>query len=309
MREPNHTLSLPCNVRAEEPWPRPNLWRSIVESTEFKRFDPAESHALNSVGWDAWAEEYARLPRLNSTYRFSKRLLYRVIEDELRWSDPLDVLDFNCGCGNDFAHFLDAGHRVVGCDGSAGMLSVAARRHKAAVSDGTVVLYYGQAEALTADAFGGRRFDAIISATGGTAYLTDHQLQRVHATFAALLRPGGRMIITHLVPRCLIESLYHLLHARPRSALRRWRTKVEISVRSEPLTMYLRSARDLERILSEVAPADRLVPLNVVTPPFQTGFQLPDRLAGVMNWAEHKLQRYRACLSACDQVAWITRAV
>ena len=117
------------------------------------------------------------------------------------------------------------------------------------------------------------------------------------------------MIITHLVPRCLIESLYHFLHARPRSALRRWRTKVEISVRSEPLTMYLRSARDLERILSEVAPADRLVPLNVLTPPFQTGFQLPERFAGVMNWAEHKLQRYRACLAACDQVAWITRAV
>ena len=30
MSELNHTLSLPCNVRAEEPWPRPspNLWRS-----------------------------------------------------------------------------------------------------------------------------------------------------------------------------------------------------------------------------------------------------------------------------------------
>ena len=76
MSEPNHTLSLPCNVRAEEPRPSPNLWRSMVGSTEFKRFDPAESHALSSVGWDAWAEEYARLPRVNSTYRFSKRQLW-----------------------------------------------------------------------------------------------------------------------------------------------------------------------------------------------------------------------------------------
>ncbi len=116
------------------------------------------------------------------------------------------------------------------------------------------------------------------------------------------------MIITHLVPRCLIESLYYLLHARPRVAFRRWRTRLEISVRSEPLTMYLRSARYLERILSDVAPADRLVPLNVLTPPFQTGFQLHDRLARVMNWTEHKLQRYRVCLAVCDQVVWITRA-
>ena len=116
------------------------------------------------------------------------------------------------------------------------------------------------------------------------------------------------MIITHLVPRCLIESLYYLLHARPRVALKRWRTTLEISVRSEPLTMYLRSARYLERILGDIAPADRLVPLNVLTPPFQTGFQLPERFAGVMNWAEHTLQRYRVSLAVCDQVAWITRA-
>ena len=72
--------------------------------------------------------------------------------------------------------------------------------------------------------------------------------------------------------------------------------------------MYLRSARYLERILSDIAPPDRLVPLNVLTPPFQTGFQLPDRLTKVMNLAEHKLQRYRACLATCDQVVWITRA-
>ena len=276
--------------------------------TAFKRFDPTEHHALSSVGWDAWAEEYARLPQLNPTYRFSKRLLYDVIEGELPRENALDILDFNCGCGNDFPFFLDAGHRVVGCDGSAGMLSVAVRRYDDAVSDGRVTLYHGQAEALTADAFDGRRFDAIISATGGTAYLTDSQLQRVHAVFAALLRPGGCMIITQLAPRCLIESFYYLLHARPRVALRRWRTRLEISVKSEPLTMYLRSARHLERILSEVAPADRLVPLNVVTPPFQTGFQLPERLAGVMNWAEQKLQKYRVCLAVCDQVVWITRA-
>ena len=171
--------------------------------TAFKRFDPTEAHALSSVGWDAWAEEYARLPELNSTYRFSKQLLYDVIEGELHGDNVLDVLDFNCGCGNDFAHFLKAGYRLVGCDGSAGMLSVAARRFDDAVSDGRVALYHGHAEALTVDAFDGRRFDVIISATGGTAYLTDGQLRRLHAMFVALLRPGGCMIITHLVPPVL----------------------------------------------------------------------------------------------------------
>ena len=64
--------------------------------TTLKRFDPTEPHALSSVGWDAWAEEYAALPRLNSTYRFSKRLLYEVIEGELRRDNALEILEFNC---------------------------------------------------------------------------------------------------------------------------------------------------------------------------------------------------------------------
>ena len=278
-----------------------------MPDTAFKRFAHNETLRLSSVGWDAWAEDYAQLPRNNPTYRFSKRLFYDVIDSELGREKGLDVLDFNCGCGNDFGHLLSAGHRVVGCDGSAGMLAVAARRYPDAISHGVVVLYYGQAQELTVDAFDGHRFDAIISATGGMAYLTDEELQRVHVVLSALLNPGGCIIITHILPRCLIESLYYLLHARPRAALRRWRTRLEIAVKSETLTMYFRTRCDLERILNEVAPADRLVPLNVLTPPFQTGYRLPDRLAGVMMKVERNLQRWGIGLASGDQLAWISR--
>lgn len=278
-----------------------------MPSTAFKRFAHNETLNLKSIGWDAWAEDYAQLPRNNPTYRFSKRLFYDVIDSELGEEKGLDVLDLNCGCGNDFEYLLSAGHRIVGCDGSAGMLAVAARRYPDAISQGDVVLYCGQAQELTVDAFEGRQFDAIISATGGMAYLTDEELQRVHAVLSALLNPGGCMIITHILPRCLIESLYFLLHARPRAALRRWRTDLEISVKSEALIMYFRTRSDLERILNEVAPADRLVPLNVLTPPFQTGYRLPDRLAGVMMKIERSLQRWGIGLASCDQLAWISR--
>ena len=278
-----------------------------MPNTAFKKFDHNETLRLSSVGWDAWAEDYAQLPRNNPTYRFSKRLFYDVLDSELGLKKGLAVLDFNCGCGNDFEHLLSAGHRVVGCDGSTGMLAVAARRHPEAIANGVVILYRGQAQELTVDAFEGHRFDAIISATGGMAYLTDDELQRVHAVLSALLKPGGCMIITHIPPRCLIESLYYLLHARPRAALKRWRTRLEISVRSETPTMYFRSRCDLERILNEVAPADRLVPLNVLTPPFQTGYRLPDRLAGMMIKVERRLQQWGIGLGSCDQLAWISR--
>ncbi len=84
-----------------------------MSNTAFKRFDHNETRRLSSVGWDAWAEDYAQLPQNNPTYRFSKRLFYDVIDSEFGREKGLDVLDFNCGCGNDFEHLLYAGHRVV----------------------------------------------------------------------------------------------------------------------------------------------------------------------------------------------------
>jgi SAM-dependent methyltransferase len=275
--------------------------------TGYRPFDPNDAPGSSAIGWDAWAEEYAELPRTNAAYRFSKRLLYEVVDTEIGGRPSLDVLDFNCGCGNDFGHFLAAGQRIVGCDGSAGMLRVAAREHGDAVRAGAVSLFLGRAEHLSQESFAGRRFDLILSATGGTAYLDDERLRDVHRAFVSLLKPRGVMVVTHLLPRCLGESLWHFVHARPRAALQRWRKRISVTVKGEVMTMYLRSVADLTRQLAKVAPPERIVPLNVVTPPFQAGFRLSAGMEELMYGAERRLQRYRASLAVCDQAAWVAR--
>jgi SAM-dependent methyltransferase len=275
--------------------------------TAYQAFDPNLAPASIAIGWDAWAEEYSQLPGSNAAYRFSKRLLYQVVDEVVGGRQGLDVLDFNCGCGNDFAHFLDRGHRVVGCDGSAGMLRVAARNNRAAVEASAVSLFHGQAEHLSTESFGACRFDLILSATGGTAYLDDLHLRELHRTFVSLLKPGGSMVVTHLVPRCLSESLWHLAHARPRAALRRWRKRLSVTIKGKAMTMYLRSAIDLRRSLADIAPPDRLVPLNVVTPPFQTGVHLSVRVEELLFRSETLLQRFRPSLAVCDQIAWVAQ--
>jgi hypothetical protein len=74
------------------------------------------------------------------------------------------------------------------------------------------------------------------------------------------------------------------------------------------MTMYLRSLSDLRRHLADIAPADRIVPLNIVTPPFQAGVRLWAGIEELMYRAERGLQRFRPSLAVCDQVAWVTRS-
>ena len=73
------------------------------------------------------------------------------------------------------------------------------------------------------------------------------------------------------------------------------------------MTMYLRSVSHLRRQLADVAPADRVVPLNVVTPPFQTGIRLRPGVEDLMYRGERLLQRFHPSLAVCDQVAWVAR--
>ena len=277
------------------------------EQEGYRAFVPG-AQQRGAVGWDAWAEEYARLPQESAAYRFTKRLLYDIVDAELDGRGGLDVLDFNCGCGNDFPYFLDGGHRLVGCDGSAGMLEVAARRFPREVACGRITLYQGRAEDLAAGSFGDRRFDVIFCSTGGTAYLTADQLRRLHVVLRGLLAPAGRLVVTHLRPRCLSESLLQLARGRPRAALLRWRASLQVSIRSELYTMYLRGLGDLAAILDDVAPARRVVALNVVTPPFQTGIRLPEWLARRLAVVEKAAQGWRASLAVCDQIVWISDA-
>lgn len=280
--------------------------RAFVVS-DYRAFDPLHAPRAGAIGWDAWAEEYARLPTENVAYRFSKRLLYDVVDREIDGRRGLDVLDFNCGCGNDFAHFFDAGSRVVGCDGSVGMLEVASRNHAAQLESGALSLFLGRAETLSGESFGDRRFDLVLSATGGTAYLDACRLRELHRAFMSLLKPGGAMVVTHLLPRCLAESFWHLAHARPRAAARRWRGRLSVVVKGETMTMYLRSVRDLRRDLEDIAPPVRLVPLNIVTPAFQTGFRLSPGAEGFLYRSERLLQRVVGSGAICDQVAWVSR--
>jgi hypothetical protein len=72
--------------------------------------------------------------------------------------------------------------------------------------------------------------------------------------------------------------------------------------------MELRGVRRLRSILHDVAPAHRLVPLNVVVPPFQTGVRLREAAIPRLRRIESALQRLSWSLHVCDQVVWIWRA-
>jgi len=275
----------------------------------YVRYRLASSPPLAATGWDAWAEEYAALGTSNPTYALGKELLHARV-DEVS-PPPLDreawVLDVHCGAGDDLARFLGRGWHAVGCDGSPGMLRAAAGRCGPEANSGRLELWHGRAEELGATSFAGRRFDLVFSTTGGFAYVDDDLFVHVHQLLAAMLLPGGVMVMAHLTRFCAAESLYHLLHLHPRRAVERWRGRVPVIVRGEQMLMRLRSPHHIRRLLAGVVQLERLTPLLWCTPPFQSGFVPGPRALAALRLIERRTAHTGALAVLADQVVCVAR--
>jgi hypothetical protein len=187
------------------------------------------------------------------------------------------------------------------------MLAAAAARSAAELNSGRLELWHGRAEELESGAFAGRRFDLVFSTTGGFAYLDDEEFVRVHRLLAAMLAPGGVAVIAHLAPFCAAESLYHLLHLRPRRATERWRGSVAVTIRGEAMQMRLRTSRHIRRLLKGVMRIERMAPLLWCTPPFQSGFVPGPKSLAVLSAIERRTANSEMLASVADQVVCFAR--
>lgn len=274
----------------------------------YLRYHLAPSPAPPTGGWDRWAEDYAALGA-NATYALGKELLHAQVREVAPLPRGREgwVLDFHCGAGDDLAQFLAQGWHAVGCDGSAGMLRAAAARCAPEMASARLELWHGRAQELGSSSFEGRRFDLVFSTTGGFAYLDDQQFVRVHRVLASMVAPGGVMVIAHLTPFCLAESLYHLLRLRLGRAVQRWRGRVHVTVRGEEMLMRLRSPSHIRRLLTNVVHLERVMPLLWCTPPFQSGFVPGPRVLSVLRAIERRTAHTSALAMLADQVVCVAR--
>jgi ubiquinone/menaquinone biosynthesis C-methylase UbiE len=129
------------------------------------------------------------------------------------------VLEVNCGTGED-ALFL-ARHQVVvlACDASEKMIGVARGRLLAENPSSPVEFDVLPIERLN-ELSHGRLFDGILSNFGGLNCVRD--LVRAAEDFAALVKPGGALLLCVSTRVCIWETLWFLSQAKPKEACRRW---------------------------------------------------------------------------------------
>lgn len=151
---------------------------------------------------------------------------YRAaVDTSLRWAFPAgsQVLELNCGTGEDAVALARRGVRVDATDAADAMVAATAAKVRAAGLDAVVSVAPLRLESL--DAVAGRAYDGVLSNFGGLNCVAD--LAGAAQGMAAAVRPGGRGVVCVMGPVVPWEWAWFGLHGRPASAVRRLRRDVE----------------------------------------------------------------------------------
>ncbi|HMQ75883.1 MAG TPA: class I SAM-dependent methyltransferase [Flavobacteriales bacterium] len=205
--------------------------------------------------------------------------------DPLLQPPPMQVLELNCGTGADAMHIASAGHNVLATDRSEAMLSVARAKAR---HDGLGDRVRTAALDLQGPQLppGEGPFDLVLSDLGGLNCIDAVGLAAVGRFVASVLRPGGRFVAVLMADRCLMETVYHLLRARPVEAFRRWTggpLDVPVGGRSVP-TWYHRPSV-LKHAFGPRFIQEDLRPIGLFVPPGYLEPRLRDR-PRLLHWLD-----------------------
>lgn len=168
--------------------------------------------------FDAVADEYDA--------RFTNSLIGRAqrasvwLEMDRLFRPGQRVLDINCGTGVDARYLCSRGIRVVACDVSPEMISVARRWLGKSTYRGRIdlrILAIEQIGQLENEGL----HDGVLSNFAGLNCVAD--LRCVARDLARLVRPGGRVILCLFGRFCLWEMLWYTLQGDFKKAFRRLR--------------------------------------------------------------------------------------
>lgn len=165
--------------------------------------------------FDVLADAYDADFTHSETGKLQRKRVWHFLEQDLPSEKPLDILEVNCGTGEDAVWLMTLGHRVWATDISPEMI----RQAKAKAPESIAFEICGFES--VGERFKDQKFDVIFSDFAGLNCVDDDVLKQLQFDFAGLLNPGGKFIGVFLGKKPLVERWYFRLKGASSKVRRR----------------------------------------------------------------------------------------
>jgi len=257
--------------------------------------------------FDDLAEQYDLLFTRSLTGMAQRKIVWRYLRRRI--FPGIEILEVNCGTGEDAIYLSGLDCRVTATDASAGMILQCLS--KVQIISSTDVPVFKQAAINELDTLiGGKKFDLIFSNFSGLNCLNREEMRDAAERFHSFLKPGGRLIFVVFGTKCLCEKLYFLVKGRRKEMNRRSsKNPVYVPLVNSGIQIYYYSPAEVRKYFGGFFRITRTRPVGLFIPPtyldpflmrrkiFFRILSFADRLAGLFsffsNLADHYLIEFR----------------
>ena len=194
--------------------------------------------------------------------RAQRNAVWKEMEQTFHSRD--NILELNCGTGED-AFFL-AGHgiSVFACDASEQMIARAEQRLRQQSTPLPVVFCHLATERL-AELAPELQFDGVFSNFSGLN--CTENLAAVASSLADLVKQRGSLLLCTSTRCCLMEMIYYLIRREPSKAFRRLKGYTQASLAGATLTVYYPTVREMRNAFRPHFQLKSVMGVGVCIPP------------------------------------------
>jgi ubiquinone/menaquinone biosynthesis C-methylase UbiE len=199
--------------------------------------------------------------------RAQRDIVHEYLENNLNFGKVLQILELNCGTGEDALFFAKKGAGILATDVSEKMLEIAKEKVKSAGLENKICIKKLDTADLALENFE-KKFDLIFSDFGGLNCISRDKLKELSGAFRRILNPSGRMIFIIMPSLTLWEIFYFSFKRNFKEAFRRRkRSGVEVKIKDSSVHTYYYSPKEIKKIFSGNFKLIRIRPVGFYVPP------------------------------------------
>lgn len=216
--------------------------------------------------FDAMAVDYDTSFSRSLTGHAQREQVRAWLGNFLKDKKGLNILEINCGTGDDAIWLSSLGHRVIATDASEAMIMEARKKSSFTISQLVQFTHCAFADLPASLAY--EKFDLVFSNFSGLNCVAADELRLLNQQLCNLLKPGGHIAAVIFGKYNWWETIYFLSKGKPGKAFRRWKKKPSESELTEGLfqKVYYYSASRFCRLFDRFKKTEAR-PVGLFVPP------------------------------------------
>jgi ubiquinone/menaquinone biosynthesis C-methylase UbiE len=170
--------------------------------------------------FDKIAESYDTLFTETAIGKMQRKIVWNYFDKNFSANDQLNILELNCGTGEDVVYFAKKGFYVIATDISDAMLKLTEEKiNKYGVEDNCKIKKLDLSNPT--DFNFEQKFDLVFSNFGGLNCINKEALENLSESLSKVLKKNGRLVFVIMPRFCFWESIYFLLKLKFNKVFRR----------------------------------------------------------------------------------------